>query len=123
MARETPKDWVWAYHVTPESNLESIANEGLNPTWHPHVEDAPVIFVEPDVAGIEPYYQAGMAVLRFKTPGFGTTDDGENVIFGGSQNDTRPPDPPLIGDEGEDGVIPPERVQILRAKKFGWLIE
>lgn len=122
MDRATPHDWVWAYHVTPETALESISMEGLKPNMHAHVPDFPVIFVEPDLEGVEPYYGHGMAILRFKTPGFGTTEDGESVIFGGSERGG-PPDVPLVGDSGEDGVIPPERIQILVDRKFQWLVE
>lgn len=121
MDRTTPKDWVWAYHATPEQFIPSIAEEGLKPNRHPHVEDVPVIFVEPDFEGIEPYYDPGMAALRFKTPGFGTTEDGEYVIFGGSESGGVPEEP-LVGEAGEDGVIPPERIQILVGKKFQWLV-
>jgi len=113
-ARETPKDWVWAYHVTSQGNLDSIAKTGLQPNFHSHVPDVPVIFVEPDLEGVEPYYGEGMAVLRFKTPGFGTTEDGENVLFAG--------DHPLVGPRGDPGVIPPERIQILVDRKFQWLV-
>lgn len=122
MDRATPRDWVWAYHITPKTNLESIVISGLKPTVHSHVPDFPVIFVEPDLDGVEPYYAEGMAVLRFKTPGFGMTEDGENVIFGGSPVGG-PPDAPLVGTPGEDGVVPPERIQILADRKFQWLIE
>lgn len=114
MDRETPKDWVWAYHVTPGANVESILENGLQPNPHQHVDGESAIFVEPDLEGVEPYYGEGMAVLRFKTPGFGTTSDGESVIFGGSE--------PLVGEEGDDGVIPPERIQILVGRKFQWMI-
>lgn len=114
MDRETPRDWVWAYHVTLDRNLESIAMEGLKPNFHEHVPDIPVVFVEPDLEGVEPYYGEGMAVLRFKTPGFGATEDGEDVLFAG--------DPPFVGSPGEAGVIPPERIQILIDRKFRWLI-
>jgi hypothetical protein len=112
--RDTPKDWVWAYHVTSENNLDSIAREGLKPNLHEHVPDHPVIFVEPDLEGVEPYYGEGMALLRFKTPGFGTSEDGESVLFAG--------DPPFVGPLRADGVIPPERIQILVDRKFRWLI-
>ena len=112
--RDTPKDWVWAYHVTSENNLDSIAREGLKPNLHEHVPDHPVIFVEPDLDGVEPYYGEGMALLRFKTPGFGTSEDGESVLFAG--------DPPFVGPLGADGVIPPERIQILVDRKFRWLV-
>lgn len=112
---------MWAYHVTAEENLNSIAKGGLESALHAHVEGIPVIFVEPDIAGVEPYYREGMVVLRFKTPGFGTTDDGESVIFGGSERGG-PPDPPLVGKRGEDGIIPPERIQILVDRKFEWMI-
>lgn len=121
MDRQTPSDWQWAYHVTPQEFLDSISREGLRPTLHPHVSNVPVIFVEPDLDGVQPYYREGMAVLRFKTPGLGTTDDGENVIFGGSESGG-PPDPPLSGRRGEDGVVPPERIQVLLDKKFRWLV-
>jgi hypothetical protein len=121
MDRITPPDWSWAYHVTLEEFVGSIAKNGLRPAMHPHVSAVPVIFVEPDLDGIAPYYSEGMVVLRFKTPGFGTTDDGENVIFGGSESGT-PPDPPLVGRSGEDGVVPPERIQVLVNNKFRWLI-
>lgn len=121
MDRTTPKDWVWAYHVTPEPNLPSIVQEGLRPYMHAHVEDIPVIFVEPELEGIEPYYGPGMAILRFKTPGFGTTEDGESVLFAGSE-EGGPPDEPFVGDAGEDGVIPPERIQVLIGNKFQWLV-
>lgn len=122
MGRSTPRDWVWAYHVTLRGNLESIIMSGLRPSLHAHVPDSPVIFVEPDIDGVEPYYTEGMAVLRFKTPGFGTTEDGESVIFGGSERGGSP-DEPLVGAPGEDGVIPPEQIQILADRKFQWLIE
>jgi hypothetical protein len=120
--RATPRDWVWAYHITPKTNLELIVMDGLKPNFHPHVQDFPVIFVEPDLDGVEPYYAEGMAVLRFKTPGFGTTEDGENVIFGGNPTGGFP-DAPLVGLSGEDGAVPAERIQILVDRKFQWLIE
>lgn len=109
--RETPKDWVWAYHVTPEEFLPAITRDGLEPTMHEAVEDVPVLFVEPDLEGSEPYYGPGMAILRFKTPGFGTTEDGEAVLFGG--------DPPFVS---ATGSIPPERLQVYVDRKFRWLV-
>lgn len=120
--RETPRDWVWAYHVTPEKNLPSITVEGLKPTLHAHVPDFPVIFVEPDLDGVEPYYAEGMAILRFKTPGFGSTEDGESVIFGGNPTGGTP-EAPLTGAPGEDGVVLPERIQVLFDRRFRWLVE
>lgn len=120
--RKTPRDWEWAYHVTSEAHMDPIAREGLKPHLHRSVPDAPVIFVEPEPEGVEPYHAPGTVILRFKTPGFGTTDDGENVIFGGSADPSRPPDPPFVGGPGEDGVIPPERIQIFRGRRFGWLV-
>lgn len=107
-----------AYHLTLEVFLDSIAKEGLKLGWHPSVAEAPVIFVEPDLAGVEPYFQEGAVVLRFKTPGFG-----ESVIFGGSVHEGHPPEPPLVGRPGDVGVIPPERLQILREGRFTWLID
>lgn len=123
-SRETPTDWVWAYHVTPESNLKRIAIEGLKPNLHAHVPDIPVIFVERDIEGVEPYYGEGMAILRFKTPGFGCTEDGEDVIFGGPNPHDKEgyPEEPFEGEPGTDGVIPPERIQVLVGRKFKWLV-
>src|SRR3990172_1035417 len=69
MDRTSPPDWDWAYHTTLEEFVEPISKNGLRPTMHPHVSKIPVIFVEPDLDGIAPYYREGMAVLRFKTPG------------------------------------------------------
>lgn len=83
--------------------------------------DVPVVFVEPDLEGVLPYYGPGIAVLRFKTPGFGTTEDGETVVFGGDGVDV--PDAPFVGRAGEPGVIPPERIQVLVGKKFRWLAD
>lgn len=121
--RETPPDWVWAYHVAPRSALPSIKRWGLRPHWHAHVEDAPVIFVEPDREGVAPYRKPrNTVVLRFKTPGFGTTDDGESVIYGGSLRPSAPPDKPLVGRPGEEGTIPPKRLQIEQHNKFEWLV-
>lgn len=120
MNRETPKGWVWAYHVTLEQFLSSISEEGLKPTRHEALESAPVIFVEPNVAGVEPYWARGMALLRFRTPGFDSTDDGEDVIVGG--DGVGAPPEPLVGEPGEAGVVPPERLQVLVDKKFKWLI-
>lgn len=120
-ARATPKDWVWVYHGTPEKNLNSIVKHGLKPTPHEAVDGAPVIFVEPEIEGIEPYYFDGMAILRFKTPGFASTDDGESVLFAGSERGDIP-DEPFVRGAGEDGVIPPERIQILVGRKFEWII-
>jgi hypothetical protein len=111
------QDWVWAYHTTTKANLESICQYGLCPTWHEHVEDAPVIFVEPDVEGLEPYVDADSVVFRFKTPGFGTTEDGEAVIYGGPGRSGRP-DPPFVGDVGSDGVIPPSNLEILYKRRW-----
>lgn len=119
--RTTPPDWKWAYHVTLQEFVEPISQVGLRPTMHPHVSDVPVIFVEPDLDGVAPYYREGMAVLRFKTPGFGATDDGESVIFGGNERGGVP-DEPLVGKRGEDGVVPPERIQVLIDRKFRWLV-
>jgi hypothetical protein len=112
--RKTPADWVWAYHVTPEEFLPSIAKEGLRPMPNRWAENKPVIFVEPDLDGVEGYRGEGIATLRFKTPGFGTTNYGESVLFA--------PDAPFVGKSGEDGVIPPERIQVLRGRRFGWLV-
>ncbi len=121
--RKTPSYWVWAYHVAPVSALSSIKAQGLRPEWHAHVEDAPVIFVESDREGVEPYYEPRKTViLRFKTSGFGTTEDGENVIYGGSLREGAPPDEPLVGNPGEEGAIPPKRLQVERSGKFEWLI-
>lgn len=109
-----PKDWVWAYHTTPGANLPSIKKEGLRPEWHSHVEDAPVIFVERDVEGVEPYLEKGSVILRFRTPGFGSTEDGEDVIFGGPDTAREGrPDAPLEGPPGSDGAIPPDRIEVL----------
>lgn len=120
--RETPPDWVWAYHVAPKNALSAIKVQGLKPHWHAHVEEAPVIFVEPDHDGVMPYYEPEHTViLRFKTPGFGTTEDGESVIYGASARPNAPPDKPLVGKPGADGSIPPERLQIERNGKFKWL--
>lgn len=119
--RETPEHWKWAYHITSKTNIDSIVKGGLQPTFHPHVSDIPVIFAEPDLEGVMPYYEKGTVILRFKTPGLGTTEDGETVIFGGSEGGGEP-DLPLVGKEGEDGVIPPERIQFLAGNKFDWLL-
>ena len=122
MNRATPPDWVWAYHVAPVHALVQIQKQGLKPEWHPHVEDAPVIFVEPDVDGVLPYRKRGTVILRFKTPGFGDTEDGETVIYGGSQRPNALPDAPLVGQRGEDGAIPPERIQIMLRDEWTWLV-
>lgn len=122
MDRQTPASWDWAYHVAAEDLLGSISREGLQPNWHSSVLEAPVIFVEPDPDGIEPYYHEGTVVLRFKTPGFGSTEDGELVIYGGARRPGDPPDAPLVGEPGSNGAIPPERLQILRNRKFDWLV-
>jgi hypothetical protein len=61
-------------------------------------------------------------VLRFKTPGFGTTDDGESVIYGGSLRPGAPPDAPLTGLAGAEGTIPPKRLQVERDGTFEWLV-
>lgn len=118
--RKTPPDWVWAYHVTPAQFLPSIVERGLQPNRHPHVEDVPVLFVEPDLAGVEPYWGPGMALLRFKVPGFGATEDGESVLFGGDGKGSVPP--PFEGAPGEAGAIPPEKLQVLEGKRFRWLL-
>lgn len=117
-------DWagVWAYHVTHKDLLASIKKEGLKPEWH-RSADTIVIFVEPDLEGVEPYIAKDTVVLRFKTPGFGATDYGETVIFGGNEYENEYPELPLVGERGTDGVIPPERLQILKGKKFEWLVE
>lgn len=112
MASRVPEDWVWAYHTTPGFNLASIKASGLRPEWHSSVPDAPVIFVERDLEGLDPYIHQGSAVLRFKTPGFGATQDGEDVIFGGPGASGRP-DAPLEGSVGSDGMVPPDRIEVL----------
>jgi hypothetical protein len=120
--RDSPADWVWAYHVTPNEFLPSIAKDGLKPERHPHVRGAPVIFVEPDLEGVLPYHiRSKTSVLRFRTPGFGDTEDGETVLYSGSQRRLSPPDPPFVGRPGKHGVIPPQRLQILRDNVFVWL--
>lgn len=119
MERTTPKDWTWAYHATPEYFLLSISLEGLEPASHPSTPEIPTLFVEPDLEGIEPYYAPGIAILRFKTPGFGTTDDGETVLFGG--DGAGEPPPPFMGKSGEAGAIPPERIQVMVGRRFQWL--
>src|SRR5258707_1138478 len=116
--RKTPENWVWAYHATPWKAPRSIVKNGLKPTPHEAVDGMAVIFVEPDLEGVSAYYTEGMAVLRFKTPGFGTTEDGESVIFGGSDRRDAAPDLPMVGGPGEEGVIPPERIQVYFDKKF-----
>ena len=88
------------------------------------MEDAPVLFIEPDLDGLSPYHHPGKTVvLRFKTPGFGTTEDGEAVIYGGSMRPGGPPEAPFVGAPGEDGAIPRERLQVLRGKQFQWLVD
>ncbi len=122
-SRKTPPEWMWAYHATPKRSLPGISKHGLRPTWHTSVKDAPVVFVEPEVEGVEPYIAEGGATIRFKTPGFGCTEDGEDVVFGGSANKVLSPDPPFVGKPGEDGVIPRERIQVLRGDRWGWLAQ
>ncbi len=122
--RNTPGSWVWAYHVTGEGLLPQIVKEGLAPSLHPSLEEEPILFVEPELEGVEPYIWDDTATLRFKTPGFGTTEGGESVLYGGSQGCAMAlPDDPFVGAEGEDGVIPPERIEIMREGEWGWLIE
>ncbi len=81
-----------------------------------------MIFVEPELEGVTPYIAQGIAVLRFKTPGFGTTEDGESVLFSGSEHENSPPDPPFVGEPGQDGIIPPERIEILQGQHWEWLV-
>jgi hypothetical protein len=95
----------WAYHATPKEFLGSIRRKGLRPSPHAHVpEGEAVLFVERDLAGLKPYLGSGIVVLRFPTPGFGSTDDGEDVLYGG--------DPPFVG--SGDGAIPAELIEIMR---------
>lgn len=103
-----PPDWVWAYHATPEQFLPSIAVEGLRPSAHAAAGEE-VLFVERTLDGLEPYYGPGIAVLRFKTPSFASTEDGEDVLFGG--------EPPFEGGPG-GSAVPPDRIQILRDRRF-----
>jgi hypothetical protein len=121
MERTTPKDWAWAYHVTLKTFLSRIAEEGLVPGHHPRAGNEPVLFVEPDVEGVEPYLSRGTTVIRFKTPGFETTEDGESVIVGGDGAGSPPA--PFVGEPGVVGIVPPERIQVLEGKKFKWLLE
>lgn len=122
-SRNSPADWFWAYHVASNEFLPSIAKGGLKPALHPHVEGIPVVFVEPDLEGVMPYHTRGKTtVLRFRTPGFGDTEDGETVLYSGSHRKMSPPDSPFVGGPGEYGVIPPQRLQMLRDKAFVWLI-
>lgn len=110
---EVPSNWVWAYHSTMLKFIPSIQKRGLLPERHRHVDGVPVIFVEPALDGITPYMEEGVtAALRFKTPGFGTTDDGETVIYSAPGEDGRPQDP-LVGKRGQIGHIPPERIQTM----------
>jgi hypothetical protein len=113
-------NWVWAYHVTLSSFLHSIAKEGLKP--NSSVKNCSAIFVEPDLAGVQPYVGTGTAVLRFKTPGFSETRDGESVLFAGSTQEDGIPDAPFVGNPGEVGVIPPSEIQLLVDKKWKNLI-
>jgi len=112
---DTPSDWMWAYHATSRVHLASIMRDGLRATWHEHAEED-VLFVEPSLEGVLPYSEghSNIVTLRFKTPGFSSTDDGEDVLF--SDGD------PFVG-TGEDARIPPQRLQILDGKKFRWLTD
>lgn len=106
-------DWVMAYHVTPNALLPLITVEGLRPAPHAHLGDGEVaLFVEPELEGVLPYYDPHTTtVLRFRTPGFSQTEDGEDVLFGGpwpGPND--PPSPPFEGEPGAMGVIPPSAI-------------
>lgn len=104
---------MWAYHATKMEFVPSIQKDGLLPERHRHVHGEPVIFVEPEFDGIEPYMTEGVTVaLRFKTPGFGMTDDGETVIFSSPGPDGRP-EPPIVGGRGEIGAIPPDQIQAM----------
>ena len=112
MARETPSGWAWAYHVTPLAFIPTIECGGLRANMHAHVDEE-ALFVEPSFEGVEPYLAQGVVVLRFKTPGFASTEDGEDVLF--------PDDDPFVSVAGER-VIPQERLQILDGNKFRWLL-
>lgn len=124
LSRQHPREdqyWVWAYHTTHQDLLPQIAATGLQANWHEHVEDAPVIFVEPTLEGLAPYIDKNSVVLRFKTPGFGSTEDGEDVIFSEESRGTF--SQPLEGTPGEPGYVPPERLQLLVGREWRWLVE
>ena len=82
------------------------------PQPHEHVEDdTPVIFVEADVVGAEVYASADTVTLRFRTPGFGTTEDGEYVLYA--------PDAPFVTSRSDRiGTIPPSEINVLKRGKW-----
>ncbi len=96
---ESGSDKVYAYHVTPKEFLSSIASKGLRSYAHRHVGGRKVIFVEPDQALAEVYATTDTKTLRFKVTGFGSTPDGEAVLF--------------------NTTIPPKEIEVLTKK--GWV--
>ncbi len=90
------------------------------PIKHAFLEpDEVAIFVEPSVEGVQPYLEPNSAILRFLSPGYGETEWGDYVVYGGSQYENQIPDAPFVGAPGTRGAIPPEELEILTAE--GWV--
>lgn len=97
----TPRERLeYAYHVTSLDRLPAIQRDGLKPAPHPHLdEDDEAIFVERDPEGADVYSDRGKTVmLRFLVDGFGSTEDGEDVLY--------------------DVAVPPEQIEA--RTRTGW---
>lgn len=96
----TPKQYLQhAYHVTTKEALEDIRREGLQPHSHEHLDEGDeAIFVERDEKGVDIYSDPGTVMLRFLVDGFGSTEDGEDVLY--------------------DVVVPPDQIEVRTTR--GW---
>lgn len=74
------------------------------------------IFVEPTLEGVSPYISEDTVVLRFRSPGYGESEWGDYVVYGGDSTGSGRPDPPFLG--VLPGAIPPELIEILAEE--GW---
>lgn len=98
----TPKAHLeYAFHTTTKAALDTIRRDGLQPASHSHLdEDDEAIFVERDEEGADVYAdpEGSTVMLRFLVDGFGSTDDGEDVLY--------------------DVEVPPDQIEV--RTKGGW---
>jgi hypothetical protein len=84
----------YAYHVTLAQFIPAIAKEGLRPHFSSSAGED-VIFVEEDEKEAAIYMEPPRTVmLRFEVPGFGSTEDGEAVVY---------------------NVVPPQEIEVKQA--------
>jgi len=73
-------DLAFAYHATLKEFLGNIVREGLLPHEHPSSPEEPVLFVEREEREAMIYLEPDAVMLRFSVGGFGSTEDGEDIL-------------------------------------------